>query len=184
VKQRLERWRRPLILIVLLVVAAALVAAGSLFCAPPTTLLIVRHADRAGRDDALSAAGLTRAAALVHAMARADLGAIYHSDTVRARDTAAPLAQALGLTPSVHPASDVPNLVGEILSEHRGERVLVVGHSNTVSQIIRAAGGPELPDIAESEFDNLFVLTVCGCLARRASLVHLAYGADAAAPAR
>jgi broad specificity phosphatase PhoE len=179
------RWRRPLIfaalIVAALVVAAALVLGRGHLCGAPTTLLIVRHADRAGRDDALTPRGVTRAVALAHAMAKAELVAIYHSDTVRARDTAAPLAALLGATPKVRPAADVSSLVREVFAEHRGGRVLIVGHSNTVPQIIGAAGGPAVADIPENEFDNLFVLTVCGCTERRASLVRLRYGADAAA---
>jgi hypothetical protein len=52
--------------------------------------------------------------------------------------------------------------------------VLVVGHSNTVPQIIRAAGGLDLPDLAEDAFEDLFVLTAFG-RGRRATLVHLTY---------
>jgi broad specificity phosphatase PhoE len=175
------RWRLPAILAALLVVLSLLALGWCLDCGAPTTLLIVRHADRAGRDDALTPQGTTRAVALAHAMAKADLDAIYHSDTVRARDTAAPVAELLRMTPNVRPASDVPSLVREIFAEHRGERVLIVGHSNTVPQIIHAAGGPELSSLPEEEFDNLFVLTVSGCIRRRASLVRLRYGIDSVA---
>jgi broad specificity phosphatase PhoE len=184
--QWFERRPRPLllvaaILVTSLAVAAAFVAARRLGCAAPTTLLVVRHADRAGRDDALSPEGQIRAAALARTLAKSELNAIYHSDTRRTRDTATPLAHALGLTPTVRPAAEVTSLVREIFSAHRGERVLVVGHGNTVPQIIAAAGGPELPDIAENEFDNLFLLTDCGCFARSANLVHLRYAVDAPA---
>jgi hypothetical protein len=60
--------------------------------------------------------------------------------------------------------------------------VLIVGHSNTVPQIIRAAGGPELPDLPENEFDNLFVLTACSCFGARAHLVRLQYGQPSPSP--
>ncbi len=143
---------------------------------PPTTLFLVRHADRAGRQDALSPAGAVRAAALAHALQLEKLAAIYHSDTRRTAETAAPLARLLGLTPIVRPAADVSALAREILADHRGERTLVVGHSNTIPQLIRAAGGPLLPDLAEDAFDRLFVLTARGCFVDEAELVQLRYG--------
>jgi broad specificity phosphatase PhoE len=145
-------------------------------CIEPTTLILVRHADREGNQDALSAAGVVRARELVHVGERLELSAIYQSNTVRARDTAAPLASALGLVPIERPASDVAALVDEVLAEHRGQRVLIVGHGNTVPLMIAAAGGPVLPDIAHDEFDRLFVLTTRRSWWGRPELVALQYG--------
>jgi broad specificity phosphatase PhoE len=175
------RWRLASILAAPLVIFSLLALGWALVCGAPTTLLIVRHADRAGRDEGVTAEGATRARALAQAMAKAELAAIYHSDTIRARDTAAPLAELLRMSPNVRPAGDVSSLVSEIFAKHRGERVLIVGHSNTVPQIIHAAGGPELANLPEDEFDNLFVLTVCGCIRQRTSLVTLTYGTDTVA---
>jgi broad specificity phosphatase PhoE len=146
-------------------------------CGQPTTLLLVRHADRAGSQDALNAAGTARAQELVHVGGKAGITAIYRSDTNRAGDTAAPLASALGLTPVVYPANDTTPLVNTILADHPGERVFVVGHSNTVPQIIQAAGGSAIANIDDAEFDNLFLLTVCRCRRGPATLINLQYGA-------
>ena len=147
------------------------------WCAATTTLLVVRHADRPDTgEDALTPAGVVRAEALAHAARLAGVAAIYHSNTVRTRDTAAPLAAALGLTPVEYPAADAAGVVADVFADHRGETVLVVGHSNTVPQILSAAGGPSLPDIDDEEFDRLFVLTVCRCRRGAARLLPLQYG--------
>lgn len=147
-------------------------------CGSSTTMIVLRHADRPTTgEDALTAAGLVRAQALAHAGAKAGVAAVYHSDTIRTRDTATPLATALGLTPVVYPPSDVAGVVSQVFADHRGETVVVVGHSNTVPQIIEQAGGPTLPEIDETEFDNLFVLTICQCRRGRATLANLQYGA-------
>jgi broad specificity phosphatase PhoE len=144
---------------------------------PVTTLLIVRHAERLGSQDQLSEAGLTRAEELLHVAAEVSLAAIYTSDTNRARQTAKPLASALGLTPVVLPAEPATTLVTHIFVNHRGRTVLVVGHSNTVPQIISAAGGPTLANLPEDEFDRLFVLETCRCRWGRSKLINLQYGA-------
>jgi broad specificity phosphatase PhoE len=146
-------------------------------CRAPTTLILVRHADRDPAGDALTPAGVTRAADLARVAAKLEPAAIYHSDTQRTRDTAAPLARALGLTPLERPARDVDGLLAEIFEQRRGQRVLVVGHGNTVPQLIRSAGGPAIPDIGHDEYDDLFVLTVCSSWFRHAELVRLQYGA-------
>jgi broad specificity phosphatase PhoE len=146
-------------------------------CGPTTTLVLVRHADRDGQLDALNEAGRTRARELAHVGINANLAAIYHSDTNRARDTAALLAAATGLTPVVYPADDVQSLVNSIFADHRGEKVLVVGHSNTIPDIVKAVGGPVIPDIDDKEFDQLFVLTVSRWGRKPATLLTLQYGA-------
>jgi broad specificity phosphatase PhoE len=146
-------------------------------CGPSTTLLIVRHADRQGAADALNAAGEQRAQELIHVAEKAGVVAVYRSNTIRARDTAAPLAAALGLAPVEYVAGDTGPLVQTIFADHLGQTVFVVGHSNTVPEMIAEAGGPAIPEIAEDEFDNLFMLTVCRCRREPATLVNLQYGA-------
>lgn len=167
---------RALPFLVLLGVLAAIGLWWLLRCGDVTTLVLVRHAERDGSRDALTPAGVARSRDLLRAVEKLGLTAVFHSDTARARDTAAPVLQALALAPSERPAAAAPELVREILEQHRGGRVLVVGHGNTVPQIIGAAGGPELPDIAHDEFDDLFVLGVCSCR-RAAHLARLQYGA-------
>ena len=146
-----------------------------IWCGPHTTVLLVRHADRAGTLDQLNALGTVRAGVLAHVMDKAPLDAIVRSDAVRAEQTATPTATAEGLIPIVLPGSDVQAFVDEILANHRGQRVLVVGHSNTVPDIIAALGGPAVT-IPDTEFDNLFVLERCRCL-RGVRLTQLQYGA-------
>jgi broad specificity phosphatase PhoE len=165
----------------LLAAGLCLALAGLWWClrcdGPDTTLLLVRHAERDGKRDALTAAGRGRAAELVHVGQRAQVSAVYHSDTLRTRDTAQPLARALGLAAIERPATAIAALVEEILAQQQGKTVLVVGHSNTVPQIIGEAGGPALGNIDEDDFDDLFVLTACGCRRRAPKLVRLQYGA-------
>lgn len=49
-------------------------------------------------------------------------------------------------------------LKDHILAHHAGQTVLVVGHADTVPELIRLLGGPSMPNIDDCEFDNLFVL--------------------------
>lgn len=144
---------------------------------PVTTILIVRHADRAGTADSLSAAGVVRSNDLAQATKMANVRAIYVSDTRRARDTAAPVAAMTHVQPETYPAKECDALVKRILHDHLGESVLVVGHSNTVPLLIAAAGGPTIGEIDEKEFDGLYIVVVTGTPECGATLVELQYGA-------
>ena len=169
--------RRFIVAGVLIAIAAGLFG-GWRWCGEETTVLLVRHADRlpGQQTDELAAVGVARSRELAHALQKAGVNAIIHSDTQRAAQTAAPLAAAGGITPSVLPAKDFAAVAGEV-RKHPGETVLIVGHSNTVPPIIAALGGPQLPDLGDNDFDDLFVLTVCRCGWRPARLLSLQYGA-------
>lgn len=143
---------------------------------PATTILVVRHAEKPGQADSLSAAGYARAETLAHVAGRANVKAIYRTDTARNRLTAAPLAAALGIVPVVYAAKDFDALVARIFAEHEGQTVLVVGHSNTVAKIVAALGGPVFDDLAENEFDKLFIVNTQPCRRGPATLIELEYG--------
>jgi broad specificity phosphatase PhoE len=143
----------------------------------PTTLLIVRHADRDGDKDALTEAGAVRARELARAASKAGVAAIFCTKTERTRKTAAPVAASLGLAPVELDPQDVAGLVKQVFEGHRGKIVLVVGHSNTIPKIVAAAGGPRIPDLAETDFDDLLVLTVGPGAQPSVGLVILQYGA-------
>lgn len=120
-------------------------------------VFLVRHAEKldSSKDTALSPAGEARAKALAAKLKDAGITAIYTSEFRRTQETAKPLAEALGLTPKVHPANDSKGLL-ELLKKEGG-RALVVGHANTVPEMVRLYGG-KLGELREDEFDGLFVV--------------------------
>ena len=153
-----------------------------------TTVFLVRHAEKAdvpGQDPPLSEAGKARAEALARLLQSAGVKGIYTSQFQRTRLTAEPLAKRLGITASAIPLSVKPSSPREISDEsireltkkveaHAGEALLIIGHSNSVPDVIRALGGDTVPKIDESKFDDLFVVTVYA--GGRAKVVHLKYG--------
>jgi broad specificity phosphatase PhoE len=150
--------RRTLILLVSLILAVpSLAKAQSVF-------YIVRHAERAdagmmaggSNDPDLSPAGHARAEALAATLKDARISAIYVTEFKRTRQTAAPLAKALGVEPIVVSSKDTPGLVARVKAGSGS--VLIVGHSNTVPEVLKALGG-EAVTIGDSEYDNLFVVT-------------------------
>ena len=144
--------------------AVALLAAAPAVPAPATVVLIVRHAERApgSGDVPISDAGHARALALAELGKVAGVSAIITTQLQRTRQTAAPLAEALGITPVVvNTQSDVAKHAGDVANAVRqqaGGTVLVVGHSNTVPAIVAALGGPKFPDLCEPEYDALITM--------------------------
>jgi broad specificity phosphatase PhoE len=130
----------------------------------PSIVVLVRHAEKASATDpdpSLSDAGRMRADALVAALANSPPSAIVVSARKRTAETAGPLATKLGLTPQVISLDGAPAMhvsaVAAAVRQARGA-VLVVGHSNTVPAIIKALGGPSLPDICDASYATLYVL--------------------------
>lgn len=146
--------------------AVALLAAAPAVPAPATVVLIVRHAERApgSGDVQISDAGRARAQALADLGKEAGVSAIITTQLQRTRQTAAPLAEALGITPVViNTQPDVAKHAGDVANTVRqqaGRTVLVVGHSNTVPAIVAALGGPKLPDLCEPEYDALITMVL------------------------
>jgi broad specificity phosphatase PhoE len=109
-----------------------------------------------GADPDLSDAGRARAASLAEMLKDARITQIFVTEFKRTQQTAVPLAKRLGLEPAVV-SSKEPAALAERLRGASGN-VLVVGHSNTVPQILEALG-VEGVAIADSEYDNLFLVT-------------------------
>ena len=85
------------------------------------------------------------------------------------------MAQRLGLTPEIVAGkTDSKALAKRVLKENGGGLALIVGHSNTVPEIVAAlTGRNDVPSIADDEFDTLYVVTVPTI--GRASVLRLKY---------
>lgn len=151
--------------------------------AMPELVILVRHAERAAApagDPALTPAGEQRAQALAQALAGLRVNTILTTKFRRTRDTAAPLAQALGLQPKVVDAGGAAH-VQAVVDAVRAETgvVLVVGHSNTIPAVIAGLGGPQLAELCETSFHHAFLLQLGTQPPRWA---QFSYGAPSGAP--
>lgn len=157
-------------------------SASALFAADApkiTTVILTRHAEKAatpGNDPSLSEAGAARAKELARVLAASGVTTIYTTQYARTKETAQPAAAALKLEPVVLTAGGTyaADLAQRIRSSHAGATVLVVGHSNTTVEVLRALGVTDLPTIPESQFDDLFICTLVD--GAPAKLVALRYG--------
>lgn len=137
--------------------------------ATATTVVVVRHAEKSTddpRDPTLSSEGQERARALMSVLKNAGVTAIYTTQYKRTRETAEPFAQQSGISILERPinaansATYARDLAQEILTKSAGKGVLVVGHSNTVPEIVKALSGSTVPAITDPEYDHIFIVVV------------------------
>lgn len=131
------------------------------------TFYIVRHAEKEvtgsngtmmSNDPPLSEAGKLRAEALKETLKGKKIGYIFSTNTIRTRSTAEPLRAWLNLTTETYQPLPDEAFIDRLLSLRKN--VLLVGHSNTVDDIVnKLCGTVRLPaDLPDTAYDNLFVI--------------------------
>jgi phosphohistidine phosphatase SixA len=150
------------------------------FSRPITTVILVRHAEKKiepnNPDPDLTPAGEARAQEIARMFSGAGLNAIYATHLKRTQQTVKPLADRTGLSPTILNANQTDELARQILTDHRGQTIFVAGHNNTVPALVSILSGEIFPVIPESEYDNLFIVTVYRF--GKAKVVKLKYGSE------
>ena len=125
----------------------------------PPNIYVMRHLNTpAGATDPdLTNDGQRNAELLVNWFKRDRPAVIYVSSTKRAQQTAAPLARSLNLVPKVYDPADTPALIAAVKGETR--TVLIVGHSNTVPDIIERLGGQRPAPLVHEDFGDIWRIT-------------------------
>lgn len=142
------------LLALLLAALAGCVAPG---VPPPVpNIYVMRHLDTPeGVPNAqLTEEGRARAVRLAEWLKRDPPRTILVSDTDRARDTAAPTAERYKAAVLTYDNRDTPALVAQVLAA-KGT-VLVVGHSNTVPDIVAQLGGPRPAPLVHKDFGDIW----------------------------
>jgi broad specificity phosphatase PhoE len=163
--------RRPLFAPVwLAALGAAFVfafAVWMLASASTTTIIVMRHAEKASlpaEDPPLSLEGEGRAQELAQVLGQAPvefrIQGIFVSQFRRTQDTVRPVANRLGVPVIIVPAADTELVADRARDEYRGGHVLIVGHSNTVPEIVARLSGQKVPAMAESEYGIVYVVAL------------------------
>jgi len=145
---------KALALFLLLFVSVPLVSAQPV-------VVLVRHADKAasgGNDPDLSSAGHARADALARILKDSGITAIFTSEFKRTQETAAPTATATHVTPTVVAAKDTAALVGKL--HQLNGNALVVGHGDTIPNILKALGINDPINIPDADYSELLIVIV------------------------
>jgi phosphohistidine phosphatase SixA len=175
------RLRTIVVFSLLALVFGAVIVFGyfSTFLRPVTTVIIVRHAEKNiepnNPDPDLSPAGQARAQEIARMFGDSGVQAIYATQYKRTQQTVAPLASRLGLSVSTIDAKQSAELTRRILSSNRGQTVFIAGHNNTVPEIVNILSGENFPIIPESEYDNMFIVTMYRF--GKAKVLKVKYGA-------
>ena len=124
-------------------------------------IFIVRHAEKASsgdKDPDLSVQGQKRADALAHILQDSQITSVFVTEFKRTQETGAPTATAAHSTPTVVPANDIGALV-EKLRALKGN-ALVVGHGNTIPDLLRTLGVATAANIPDDDYTEIFVVLV------------------------
>jgi broad specificity phosphatase PhoE len=149
-------------------VALALAIAWYFDSRATTVVFLVRHAEKAtmpADDPGLNDLGKERAEELARILAMSNVNNgpdhVFVSQSRRSLETAKPLIQSTGLPVSEYRAQDSAALVDELLGNFRGQTILVVGHSNTVAEIIELLGGKApAQELTKRDYDDLYIVSI------------------------
>jgi broad specificity phosphatase PhoE len=88
----------------------------------------------------------------------AGITAVFTTQYRRTVDTAKPLADALGLPVTQVTAGQHGELLNRVRAAGPRARILIVGHSDTVPELLALLGYQTPVEIAKAEYDNLFIV--------------------------
>lgn len=127
--------------------------------ADPAFIYLVRHGEKAaGSDPALTAQGQQRARNIAALLRHAGIDTILSSPTQRTMQTALPLSRLASVTVQPYDPARPQDLVARIKAIEGGA-VLVVGHSNTLPELVRLLGGAAGTDIGDEEYERVYQLS-------------------------
>ena len=138
-------------------------------------IYLVRHAEKetnGSTDPPLTAVGAQRAVDLAVLLKSAEIGRVFSTDYTRTRSTAAPTAELAGLEIEIYDPGALSAFAEELLK--LDTHTLVVGHSNTTSNLVDLMGGDGgSPIVEEWEYDRVYLVQTETGHVTRTILLHL-----------
>ncbi|MBB2146239.1 histidine phosphatase family protein [Pedobacter sp. LMG 31464] len=129
---------------------------------------VVRHAEKLtddpkDKDPDLSPEGKERAEALLKELKGENVDSIFATNYKRTKLTGFPLADKIGISVKTYNPEDQKTLAKQLIVNARGKNILIVGHSNTVLEIVEAFGAKKpVKELTDDDYDYLFEVTVKG----------------------
>ncbi|WP_340106150.1 phosphoglycerate mutase family protein [Rhodohalobacter sp. 8-1] len=142
-----------------------------------TTFILVRHAEKTSdsRDPGLSPDGIERAELLAHMLSETDIDAVYSTNLQRTTSTIQQIADMNELEIQFYDYENPEETAASWIDQHRGDVVLISGHSNTTPEFTNALlGRPYFQKMFdESDYGNLLIVTITD--SDSPQLLHLRY---------
>jgi len=154
--------RKILICLVLLVcsISCGIALPGS------TTVYIVRHAEKdlsnpKDQDPELSAEGKLRAADLAEKLKDVKIDAVFTTKYKRTGQTGAEVGKNNGIRVQEYDASNFMAISELVKTKYQNRRILIVGHSNTVLELVEAFGATRPLDVLkDDDYDFFFEVKI------------------------
>jgi len=132
------------------------------------TYYVVRHAEKATQeanmssDVPLSEQGRQRAEKIKEILKNKKIRLVYSTNTIRTKSTAQPTADYFHLPVEIY--GPRPDSAFIALLKSKRKNTLIVGHSNTVDEIVNMlCGKKEVPgDLPDTEYNKLFIIKMKG----------------------
>ena len=130
---------------------------------PITTIYLIRHAEKdrsegVGENPELTETGHARAQGWARVFREEPLDAVYSTHYKRTEQTATPTAQFYRLEVMSYEPYDIDPV--EFIEKHKGQNVLIVGHSNTTPMLVnRFIGQERYEQLADTVNGNLYIVT-------------------------
>jgi 2,3-bisphosphoglycerate-dependent phosphoglycerate mutase len=128
-----------------------------------TVIYLIRHAEKADQsaDPNLSEAGMLRAQNWAVILQDIPFAACYSTPYNRTQQTIEPTAANNQQEVILYNPDDFS--LADVIENHYAKNVLIVGHSNTIPELINQFLGEEIyPTIDELQFGNLYKITIQG----------------------
>jgi 2,3-bisphosphoglycerate-dependent phosphoglycerate mutase len=126
-----------------------------------TTYYISRHAERAGTmssDPQLTPEGEKQALDLRNYLRGKSINGIYSTNFARTKATAKPTSELFNVPVNLYNPAQANNIIDSLKSTNKNN-ILIVGHSNTVDDIVnRFTGSNTMTDLPETEYGSLFIV--------------------------
>ena len=126
---------------------------------PVKRVYVMRHLQKAtGDDPPLTEEGSILAEMVAGMLGNFGIKAVFATPTRRATQTGQPLARFAGVPVTPYDPRDIPRLAAAV-GRVQGN-VLVVGHSNTVPDLVAAFGGTRPEPLTEADYGTIYQVTV------------------------
>jgi len=124
----------------------------------------IRHAEKdrsdpTNKNPSLTIQGLERANKWAVFFKDKNIAAVYSTNYIRTQQTALPIAKEQNIEIINYTTKEL--ISEKFIANNKGKNIVIVGHSNTTPELVNSLlGDKKYEDIADSENNNVFIVTL------------------------